>query len=58
MVDYIVKTKVICTQTVKVKAEDEDDASEKAGDGEGEIVIDYEYHELYKQEDWEITLAT
>ena len=58
MDDYIVKTKVICTQTVKVTAEDEDDAADKAGGGEGQIVTDYEYHELYKPEDWEITLAT
>lgn len=58
MNDYLVKTKVICTQTVKVKAVDEDDALEKAGDGDGEILVDYEYYELYKQDDWEITLAT
>ena len=57
MDEYIVKTKVICTQTVKVKAENEDDASEKAAAGEGEIVTNYDYYEVYKQEDWEITLA-
>lgn len=53
--EYTVKIKAICTQTVKVKAKDDDDAAEKAADGGGEIVTDFEWHEAYEQDDWEVT---